>query len=230
MCDAHFSDSDDEKETTNNIVVGVPAYNLDTWNVGRGGPQCSQNGEFCYFCAFTNPNSTPQSDKKRNNKNDDCSALWDIVDTLVEQKKELPHVINTVHTIYSKHVQPSVKYIHPDTKTSIYKPSWSKDSIKRHLLFSSNYPQLFDNVVDHIFQSIIYSQNNTVMDPSTMSVIEDRRSSLMDTINNFSKWKMTRHKLGHTSKAGKKSKVPSILEPFQKTTKVIKSSGSDSDV
>ena len=31
-------------------------------------------------------------------------------------------------------------------------------------------------------------------------------------------------------KAGKKSKLPSILEPFQKTTKVIKSSGSDSDV
>ena len=156
MCDTHFSDSDDEREAANAAIVGVPAYNLDTWSVGRGGPQCSQKGEFCYFCAFNNPNIEEQDAKQKRTGNDDFTALWDIVDVLVQQRKELPHIINAVHGIYNKHVRPTVKYIHPDTNQTILKPVWSKDSIKRHLLFSSNYPELFDNVVDHIFHSISF--------------------------------------------------------------------------
>ena len=224
MCDTQFSDSDDERDSANPIVVGVPAYNLDTWSVGRGGPQCSQNGEFCYFCAFNNPNTDAQTAKQKKTGNDDLTALWDIVDTLVEQHKELPHIINAVHSIYTKHVRPTVKYIHPDTNQHMLKPAWSKDSIKRHLLFSSNYPQLFDNVVEHIFHSLIYIQNNNVMDPSDMTVIEDRRSSLMDTIGNFSKWRVTRHKLGNHTKAGKHKRLQSFPDLPLKT---IKSSGGD---
>jgi hypothetical protein len=209
-----MSDSDDEREAANAAVVGVPAYNLDTWSVGRGGPQCSQKSEFCYFCAFNNPNIGHNEEQLKQNNNDDFTALWDIVDTLVEQKKEIAVIIHTVHTIYSKHVRPTVKYIHPDTNKVILTPTWSKDSIKRHLLFSSNYPELFDNAIDHMFQAIIYSQNNTVMDPSNMSVIEDRRSALMDTIGNFSKWKTSQHKISSSqSKAGKNRKTNTITAP-----------------
>ena len=43
------------------------------------------------------------------------------------------------------------------------------------------------------------------MDPSNMTVIEDRRVALMDTINNFSKWRVSQTKLQGKPKAGKRS-------------------------
>lgn len=220
-----YSDSDDEREAESVALIGAPAYNLDSWTVGRGGPQCSQSGEFCYFCAFDNPNLVPNNDKKQA-FNDDLSALWDIVEVLMEQKKELPIIVNTVFNIYNKHVRQHVKYEHPDTGQIISKPMWSKQSIKSHLLFSNNYPQLFDNVVDHIFQSIIYRQNNTVMDASNNTVIEERRVSLMDTINNFSKWKTSQHKICGKSRAGKQKALPPPR--LLKENKTVITGGDDS--
>lgn len=191
----YFSDPDDATDAIAVVEAG-PAYAIDTWNVGRRGPQCSQQSEFCYFCAFRKPDSDDTA-------NDECSSLWEVVDDLVAAGRELPDIINSIYRVYDKHVRPTTKYIDPQTDKEHVCPAWSKESIKRHLLFSNAYPQLFDGVVDQIFHSLIFNQQNNVMDVHNNLVIEDRRQALMDSIAKFARWRKDTADFRKHSKARK---------------------------
>lgn len=208
----YCSDSDDEKSTDENIpsvavVKGTPAYAIDTWNVGRGGPQCSQHPEFCYFCAFRKPDDDDAASDSDNEADDQstarrhCTGIWTVVDDLVEDNRELPHIVATVYRLYDKHIRPTTKYVAPDTNQIHTNPEWTKDSIKRHLLFSRAYPQLFDGVVSNVYRSLIVTLNNTVVDESTGHVIEDRRVSLVHTLGQYAHWRKTEAVL--SSRCGK---------------------------
>jgi hypothetical protein len=110
--------------------------------------------------------------------------------------------------MYEKHIRPNIEYRHSITGILLKNPKWTKTSIQRHLTYSLEFPELFDGVVSQVFQSIISRQQEQVMDNGSKSVIEDRRRSLMDTINTYTKWRLTQSKLYH-GKPMKSKKAPS---------------------
>ena len=168
-----------------------PAYDCYAWNIaGSTGPQCSVSGEFCFFCTFQEA-----SDDTPDGEEDDCESLKSMVRSLAREKKELPIIVNNIYRIYEKHVRPQTEYTHPLTGATIKKPKWSKASIQRHLMYSREFPDLFDGIVEQVFHSIISSQQDRVMDKNTGAVIESRRQSLMDSVNNFSRWRLMQNKL-----------------------------------
>lgn len=158
-----------------------PAYNLTPWS-GRTsdrGPQCSATGDFCFFCAFTEPDD-PDSDG---------AALWTVVRSLVERRKELPAVVSAVKDIYDSHLRDSTVFVSEGVEQR--RPVWTRDAISRHLLFSSEFPQLFDTSVEHIFRALIVQQNNSVLDRDTGSVIPEARRDLIDTIDAYARYRKT---------------------------------------
>ena len=180
-----------------------PAYDLQAWNiVGSSGPQCSVSGEFCFFCVFREA-----SEETEDGEEDDCEALKSMIRSLGRSKKELPIIVNNVYKTYEKHIRPQCEYNHPITGAKISKPKWSKTSIQRHLVFSREFPDLFDGIVEQCFHSIITSQQERVMDRSTGSVIEDRRRTLMDTVNNFSRWRLMQNRLYQSPMKGASKNV-----------------------
>ena len=195
-----MSDADDILQH----IQGGPAYDTSAWETGKSeGPQCSLSGEFCFFCQFREEHKEPEF-----GEDDDCTSLKNLVTTLARQHKELPLIVLTVYNMYEKHIRPNIEYRHSITGILLKQPKWTKTSIQRHLTYSLEFPELFDGVVSQVFQSIISRQQEQVMDNGNKSVIEDRRRSLMDTINTYTKWRLTQSKLYH-GKPMKSKKAPS---------------------
>lgn len=172
-------------------LQGAPAYNVSAWNGGNAdGPQCSASGEFCYFCAHQDSEQDTEFGAE-----DDCLALRNMVRSLARQKKEFPHIITTVYNLYEKHIRGDVEFTHPVTGIKLSHPKWTKSSIQRHLMFSNEFPELFDDLVNQVFHSIIQRQQEHVMARDTSDVIEDRRKALMDTVKTYTAWRTAQHKI-----------------------------------
>ena len=118
---------------------------------------------------------------------------------LAADNKELPAVAEALHDAYNEGIRSLVSWDGPDGKVS--EPAWTIEAIKRHLLFSSEFGELFNAAVDQMFHSLIVKLNDSAVDAATGLVVEEHRKALMDTIAGFSKWQQ------HTSKnASKKRK------------------------
>ena len=129
----------------------LPAYGVDAATLVDA-PQCSQSGEFCFLCAF-------EADA---NGNDLYGSVVDLVEHLVAQKREIASIVRQVSQVYDTTVRDSVVYNHPDTDEEIRQPHWSHSSIRRHLLFSTQFSGLFDQVVQHILHSLVVKHNATM--------------------------------------------------------------------
>lgn len=171
--DTPFSDGDIV------TIEPLPAYDLEPWKkrVSSVGPQCSGSKEFCFFCSFSEPDD----------EGSDGAALWDVVRQMAAKKKELPKIVTTVSSIYEKHIQSSITYV-IDGK-AVDGPEWTKESISRHLMFSSEFPQLFDTTIEHIYRSLIVAQNNVVIDGATGRVIPEARKELVETIDAYARFR-----------------------------------------
>lgn len=127
-----------------------PAYAVEAWFNGEmgAGPQCSANGEFCFLCEFSEAG-------------DECGHVADIkalVRLMVSQKKEMPVIVAAVQEAYNERVQAEVEVTAPNGKL-IKQPNWSRSSISCHLLYSTEFPELFQSVVVQIHQSLIMQLN-----------------------------------------------------------------------
>ena len=183
------------------MLEGAPAYNVNAWNGGKAdGPQCSAAGEFCYFCAHQLNEEDTEFGAE-----DDCLALKNMVRSLARQQKEFPHIITSVYNLYENHIRKEVEYVHPITGVNLKQPKWTKSSIQRHLMYSNEFPELFDGLVNQVFHSIIQRQQENVMSNDMAGVIEDRRKALMDTVNTYTRWRLAQHKI-HTERAPKRTK------------------------
>jgi len=180
-------------DTTDGSAItqgGAPAYNTSAWDTGGNGPQCSLSGEFCFFCRTNDEDKEPEFGEE-----DDVTAMKNLVRSLARQKKELPIIVTTIHNMYNKHIRPQVNFTHPITGINLSEPKWSKSSIQRHLTYSLEFPELFHGVIGQVFQSLITRQQETIIDPGTTFVVEDRRKALMDTVNTYLRWCVTQDKL-----------------------------------
>ena len=129
--------------------------------------QCSSSNDYCFLCENVDPEGSDGN----------AAAIRSFVRELVAQKKEMPFVVNSVHTIYTSEMNEQTP--------------WSKQSIKRHLLFSSEFDGLFACVVDQLFISIIMRTQSRMID-ETGGIDEVNRKALLETVAAFGKWKKDR--------------------------------------
>jgi hypothetical protein len=133
--------------------MNQPAYAVEAWHNGQrgAGPQCSSAGEFCFFCEFA--------------ETEECGHVGNLkaqIKLLVGQRKELSVIVAAVQAAYRENVRQDVEVRGP-TGVPLVHPDWSRASISRHMLFSTEFPAIFENVVVQIHQSIIMQLNKTAI-------------------------------------------------------------------
>ena len=117
--------------------------------------------------------------------------LKELARQLASEKKEVEVIAQAIFQAYNDMVREDVEWTAPDGKV-IAEPEWSITSIQRHLLFSTEFTDLFDNSIDQIFHSLIFRLNDRAINTADMSVDKDTHTMLMDTIKNFRMWKKDR--------------------------------------
>jgi len=165
-------------------TASISAYHVGAWHAGgvQHGPQCSADGEFCFFCAFRESGET----------GDVCADLKAMVRIMVGQRKELSVIVDALSVAYTTDLQAEVTYTNP-TGVVVRAPAWSHNSIQKHLVFSTEFAGLFENIVTHIHQSIIMHLNAKMVRPNG-EVAEDSRKALVDTVASLQRWQRNKPK------------------------------------
>ena len=154
----------DEEDETAEIVEYVPGPAYDVAEL----PECSR-GQFCFFCEFS---ETGDSD-------DRMGSLKDMVRSMAAERKSLPQIVNAVHRVYNEIIKGEIDG----------EPDWSKQSIRSHLLYSTEFTELFDHMIERVLQNIIVRQNQTLVDGLTGEIIEEKRRAFIDSINTYQRLK-----------------------------------------
>ena len=156
-----------------------PAYVINAWHTGAPtiGPQCSASGEWCFACTHCE-NGPRESDVLANIKS--------LVKIMIEQRKELPTIVLAVEQVYNETARENVTHVTPSGRV-ITAPPWSKNSITSHLIFSTEFPELYHNVIVQCLQSILM-QLNARMLTSAGEVDEHTRKAFLETTNALARW------------------------------------------
>ena len=170
-----MDDTEDAIFTPSRDAFG-PAYS--TAGSCGGGPQCSAHDDFCFFCEYAEAGAEGA---------DVVGQLKGLARELAVSKKELPVIANAVYRAYESGVRYTVKWTKPDGKV-IAGPEWTLESIKRHLMYSTEFTGLFRTTVDRIFQSLITRLNEKAVDVQSGLVHEEHRHALVDTIKQYAAW------------------------------------------
>lgn len=148
-----------------------PAYSVD--GDEASGPQCSHFKDvFCFFCEYAHSGPVDAGSDI-----DLRGTLVSLVNTLNREKREITHIVEAVRDRYHTVVRPHV----PDT------PEWEISSIRRHLLYSTEFAFLFDGIVTHVFQSVICNIQEHMMDDDNM-VNAGRLKQFLDTVKEYRAW------------------------------------------
>ena len=154
-----------------------PAYGM---GAERGGPHCASCDDFCFFCKFSDGGSAADGSI--------ITDLKDMVRQLASEQKEVETIVDALETAYEEHARGDVEYVDEYGKT-VTAPVWKRRSIKRHLLFSREFEQLFDHSVENIFHSTIYHLNAKMIHRGTQTVEPKTHKMLMETIGHYRQWK-----------------------------------------
>ena len=169
--------------------VPAPAYGGLCPRAGtRAGPQCSGSTDFCFLCEFADSSVTASRSL--------VAEVKALAKQLASERKELPVVVAAVAQAYNKGVRQFVEWHNPVTDKVVRAPAWTRDSIQRHLLYSSEFP-LFDEGVTQIFHALIVAEQAVVMDGSSGRVISGAKAELLRTIANYSRWLESQHRINH---------------------------------
>jgi hypothetical protein len=144
-------------------------------------PQCSANGEFCYWCEFRE-NPDP-------NEECPCTELKAMTRILVEGRKELPVIVAAIREIYNSEIRQQVVYRNRITGLVQSAPEWSDLSIQKHLIFSSEFPECADLVVHHVHMSMLMNLNRSMICTKTGEVRENTRKAFIETVASLSRWR-----------------------------------------
>jgi hypothetical protein len=146
------------------------AYVVDAWFNGTlgGGPQCSAAGEFCYLCEFSGD-----------------TELKTVIRKMIQERKELPVIVSTCKEIYDTRIRDEVVF-RGCTGVEVAKPAWSRNSISCHLVYSTEFPELFESVVTQIHQSLIMKLNSAAIVDG--EVVPETVEELRKTVASLAKW------------------------------------------
>ena len=156
-----------------------PAYVINAWHTGAPtvGPQCSASGEWCFACTHTEGGPADQ---------DALGNIKGLVRLMIRDRKELRTIVLEVEKLYNDTTRDLGTYTTPGG-TIINAPAWSKNSITAHLIFSTEFPELYHCVVVQCLQSISM-QLNAKMLTADGEVDEPTRKAFLETTTALARW------------------------------------------
>lgn len=148
-------------ETTDIDVDGVQAGQPAYAHLSAGGAsqtQCSGDAaSFCFFCAF----EAQADDGAAADEHSGC--LRSLVRALIAQRAEISTIVTKVAVAYAAHVRDELVWTNPVSNSTVVAPEWGREAIHRHLMHSSEFPELFEDSVERIFHNLICSYNANMM-------------------------------------------------------------------
>ena len=183
----------------------MPAYSLSASSANSGlNPQCSGQNKFCFFCAFE-----PQ---KESGGNEHPDSLRSFVRALIEQKVEVPVIVRRLKSAYDESVRQSVEYYDHETEETIIAPEWTLDSIQTHIVYSKEFPDIFEDSIEQMFLTLITGQNNSMINSTTKKENPEVVDSFLKTVKALSQYRESRGRLKGIgvrsgSAAGKKGSI-----------------------
>jgi hypothetical protein len=137
----------------------------------RGNLTCSGSREFCFLCSYSSTS--------------DCEVdLRAHIDELVGTGLEVKTIAKAVYEIYNEHLRDTVVFERHDG-VAVRGPEWSIESIRRHLLLSPEYDEVFSTYQDFLFKSIILRQADRIVSEDG-DVDSDSTKALLSTIKHYS--------------------------------------------
>ena len=171
-------DSDMVAITADDAASYGPAYGLGK---ETGGPHCASSSDFCFFCRFSDVGEGVAGGSI-------LGDLKEMVRQLASERKEVDTIVDAIHAAYEEHAKADVEYVDADGKT-VAAPTWRRRAIKRHLLFSREFEELFDHSIDNIFHSTIYHLNSKMIHRDTQMVEPKTHKMFIETIKAYRIWK-----------------------------------------
>lgn len=209
-------------------VTGVPIYNTHSWSTTNNyGPQCSQQGGFCYMCyelsTLRSSGSAEDTVTSVSIYNDipaatesvDIKKLEMIIDTLVAERRERSVIVMHIYNLFNRKIRPKTKYRDFHTGMIVHQPEWTRESIDRHITYSNKWPSLFDSTVDGTIQAIMDNQAKFICDGTTGMVIPERVKEWIASGEFLVKWKMCKHKCSTLTSTARKH--ASVAKTCQRT-------------
>ncbi len=193
LSDLQLGDSDMVALTVDDAENYGPAYGLGS---ERGGPHCSSCDDFCFFCSFSDGGSAPGQ-----TGGSIITDLKTMVRQLASERKEVDTIVDAVYAAYEEHARADVEFVDSAGKT-VVAPEWMHRSIKRHLLFSREFEELFDHSVDNIFHATIFHLNAKMVHRDTHTIEPKTHKMLLDTIASYRMWRKAFPKNGGPSSSG----------------------------
>jgi hypothetical protein len=105
---------------------------------------------------------------------------------MIEQRKELPTIVVAVEQVYNETARAQITYTSP-RGVVIQAPAWSKNSITAHLIFSTEFPELYHCVIVQCLQSILMQLNAKMLLPNG-EVDEHTRKAFLETTTALARW------------------------------------------
>ena len=129
-----------------------PAYGAWGKSYEVSGPSyefhCAGAGEFCFFCEFEDGGCPDDT-------GDDLRGdLSKMAVTMLQNRSEPRVVARRLHEVYAQSVQPHVAYTRA-SGMEVCSPDWSLESIERHLMFSTEYKDVFHSWLDRSHQAML---------------------------------------------------------------------------
>jgi hypothetical protein len=149
-----------------------------------GGLQCSAHpNDFCFLCSFSHFSEATEPGEE-----DEVVGIENLITRLAEDQYDIVEVVQAVHKQYNNHIRPSVVYANPKTREITQKPRWSRESIERHITFSSKWPSLFNSIHTNVFRGILVTEASRLMDLDTGEIIEANKDAYFKTIDKYGAW------------------------------------------
>ena len=157
-------------ETTEEYGV-MPAYAAMGPEMG-GNPQCSGSGDFCFMCEY----------QDNGGEEDLYRDIKTLIQTLIEQKRELSAVVSHVYRVYEECVRDKAQW--RCGCEVIKNPEWTRSSIYRHLTYSTEFRDAFTDVIERVFHSILLKTNQHMVDEEGR-IVEAQRKAFIDTVKAY---------------------------------------------
>lgn len=152
------------------------------------GHLCINHGAYCYLhYEFSREAFTDDYDDS--NTADQYAELVECIRFMVRAGKDYDLIVPEVQRIYNENIRKTCQYTNPVTGVLDKNPEWSQTSIREHLIFSGEFPELFERYQNRIYQTITRVQFQHLRNNATNELDGDRVKQLLDTMSKHTNWK-----------------------------------------
>jgi hypothetical protein len=192
-----FGEDEADQDITLEVSVNSgPVYDYRGQINGEAccGLQCSSHPDvFCFLCRFAD-----YSEATDPGEEDAVTGIENMITRLADNQEDIANVVAAIYKQYNHHVRPDVMYVNPATKKTLEQPEWTRDSIQRHIVFSSKWPTLFDSIQTATLRGVLIVEANSLLDLDTGEIIQENKQAYFKSLDRYDKWQRSLATIGST--------------------------------